>query len=450
MSDDVLAVLEQQSDLSKIRKIGSGDYASVYKAVVTSEQGKKKQIIRVIRDIKNYHVIKREKDLLMYLNQFPEFSRFNEIRKVGFYYLQFFDYVGTRNLTKHIKKKGVLSSKSTKSLLVTMVSTLKRVHRVSFVHGAVSPDHIIMSKKRSLLVNWSQAIPVLSSFDTETITGDLRYTPPERLNGQLDEKSDIYMLGCTLYFALTGKHIFLLKKSEERGCQLWAHAHHSIRKLNRLPIFWRYLIIWMTQKNPEQRPSLKELKLWIKDETVPDWVRKSSNKIEKSFPDNPLSVLADEHYLYPIFKQALCYEANGDLENAFNLYENCAFRGYSRAENNIGLMYENGKPIRKSYAMAANMYEQAYRKGNPFAAYNLARLFEKGLGMPVNLEQAMKLYEFSALKGHLKAQNALAGMYQSGSGTTQDLKQAHYWFTLAAHYGHEPSKRALNDFSECF
>ncbi len=446
MSDDVLAVLEQQPDLSKIRKISSGDHASVYKVVVTSEQGKKKQIIRVIRNIKNYHVIKREKDLLMYLNQFSEFSRFNEIRKVGFYYLQFFDYIGTRNLTQQIKKKGTLSSKATKSLLTTMVSSLKRVHNVSFVHGAVSPDHIIISKKRALLVGWSHAIPVLSSFDTETMIGDLRYTPPERLNGQLDEKSDIYMLGCTLYFALTGKHIYFLKKSEAPARQLWAHAHHSIRKLNRLPIFWRYLIIWMTQKDPEKRPNLKELTLWIKEETVPDWIRKLSIRIEKSFPDNPLSVLADEHYLYPTFKQALSYELSGDLENAFNLYESCAFRGYSRAENNIGLMYENGQPIRKSYAMAANMYEQAYRKGNPFAAYNLARLFEQGLGMPVNLEQAIKLYEFSALKGHLKAQNALARMYQNGSGTPQDFEQARYWFRLAAHYGHEPSKKALSTF----
>ncbi|MCF6298954.1 MAG: Sel1-like repeat-containing protein kinase family protein [Thiomicrorhabdus sp.] len=448
MSDDVLAVLEQQPDLSKIRKIGSGDHVSVYKAVVRSEQGKKKQIVRVIRDIKNYHVIKREKDLLTYLNQFPEVARFNEIRKVGFYYLQFFDYIGTRNLAQHVKKKGTLSSKSTKSLLATMVSTLKRAHRVSFVHGAVSPENIIMGKKRTLLVDWSQAIPVLSSFDTETIAGDLRYTAPERLNGQLDEKSDIYMLGCTLYFALTGKHIYFLKKSDESTKQLWAHAHHSIRKLNRLPIFWRYLIIWMTQKEPEKRPNLKELKIWIKDETVPDWVRKSSIRIEKSFPEQPLTVLADEHYLYPTFKQALRYETTGDLENAFNLYESCAFRGYSRAENNLGLMYENGRPIRKSYAMAANMYEQAYRKGNPFAAYNLARLFEQGLGMPVNLEQAMTLYEFSALKGHLKAQNALARMYQNGAGTPQDLEQARYWFRLAAHYGHEPSQQALKTLNE--
>ncbi|VAW46279.1 sel1-like repeat protein [hydrothermal vent metagenome] len=437
MTDDIVSVLEKQSDLNSIQKIGLGSHATVYKVKQRFEDKTNKQIVRVIRNIKNYFAIKREKDLLVYLNQFPEFARFNEMRKVEFYYLQFFDYSGQKNLTQYVKKKGSLSPAKTKKLLASMLSILKRVHNVAFIHGAVSPDNIIFGKKRSLLVGWSQAIPVLSSFDTETITGDLRYCSPERLNGQMDEKGDIYALGCTLYFALTGKHIYFLKKSDNCARQLWAHAHHSIRKLNRLPIFWRYLIIWMTQKKPEKRPNLKELALWLKEETVPDWIRKLSLKTEKSFPKDPLILLADEHYLYPIFKQAEDYETTGDLENAFNLYENCAFRGYSRAENNLGLMYENGSPVRKSYAMASNMYEQAYQKGNPFAAYNLGRLFEKGLGMPINLEQAFKLYEFASLRGHLKAQNALAKMYQHGKGITQNLKKARYWSTLATYYSND-------------
>jgi len=443
MSDDVLTALEQQPDLSKIQKIGTGDYASVYKVILSSEEGNKKQIVRVIRDINNYHTIKREKDLLNYLNQFPEFSRFNEIRKVGFYYLQFFDYVGSRNLVKHVKKKGPLSLKATKKLLETMISTLEKVHAVAFIHGAINPRNIVIGKKQSILVGWTHAIPSLSSFDTETIAGDLRYCPPERLNGQLDEKGDIYALGCSLYFALTGKHIYLLNKVKESSNQLWAHVHHSIRKMNRLPIFWRYLIVWMTQKDPKKRPSLEELRAWLKEEIVPEWVRQNMMTSEKSFPKDAMAALADEHYLYPIFKQALHYETTGDLENAFNLYENCAFRGYSRAENNIGLMYEHGNPIRQSFAMAANMYEQAYRKGNPYAAYNLARLFEKGLGLPVNLEQAAKLYQFSALKGNSKAQNALALMYQHGKGVRQNLVQARYWFGLSAHYGNKQAQRNI-------
>jgi len=443
MSDGVLVVLEQQPDLSEIEKIGEGDYASVYKVVCSSAEGTKKQIVRVIKDIKNYHSIKREKDLLNYLNQFPEFSRFNEIRKSGFYYLQFFDYVGSRNLKKQIKKKGALSPKSAKVFLRNMITTLEKVHSVGFVHTAINPNNIVVGKKQFYLVDWSHAIPSLSSFDTENLGGDINYCPPERLNGQLDEKGDIYALGCTLHYALTGKHIFLLGKVDKTSEKLWAQVHHSIRKINRLPIFWRYLILWMTQKDPLKRPSLDDLSLWLKDSTVPEWIRKGDVQSSKDFPEDPMSLLADEHYLYPIFKQAMSNEANGDLETAFNLYENCAFRGYSRAENNIGLMYERGNPVKQSYAMAANMYDQAYNKGNPEAAYNLAHLFEKGLGMPVNLGQAYRLYKFSAVKGNLKAQNALAKMYQDGLGITQNLVQARFWFSFSAHFANKQAEQNI-------
>ena len=443
MSDGVLAVLEQQPDLSSIRKISEGEYASVYKVELSSDEGKKKQIVRVIRDIKNYHAIKREKDLLNYLNQFSEFARFNEIRKAGFYYLQFFDYVGKRNLKQSVKKKGPLSPKAAKKLLSNMISTLQKAHGVGFVHTAIEPTNIVVGKEQYYLVDWSHSIPSLSSFDTETLVGNKRYCPPERLNGQLDEKGDVYSLGCTLYYALTGKHIYLLDKVEKTSEQLWGHVHHSIRKINRLPIFWRYLISWMTQKDPLKRPGLEELSIWLEDTTVPDWIRNTTPKSEKSFPQDAMATLADEHYLYPIFKQALMHEAAGDLETAFNLYENCAFRGYSRAENNIGLMYEHGNPVKQSYAMAANMYDQAYNKGNPYAAYNLGRLFEKGLGMPVNLGQAYRLYKFAALKGHLKAQNALALMYQEGNGIHQDIAQARFWFGFAAFYGNKQAQRNI-------
>ncbi len=445
MSDSVLTLLEQQPDLSQIKLISTGKSVSVYKVLQKTPDVEHIQVVRVLHNIKNHYAIKREKDLLNYLNQFSEFSRFNEIRKVGFYYLQFFDFSGKRNLQQLIAKKGSLSPKMTKNLLANMISSLEKAHKTGFIHGNIKPSNIIQGKKRFILVDWSQSIPSLSSFDTESILGDKRYCPPERLNGELDEKGDIYALGCTIYYALIGKHIYRLDNIEKTSEQLWAQVHHSIRKINRLPIFWRYLILWMTQKNPHKRPTLEELKSWLVDFTVPKWVRKDSLKVKSDYPEDALSILADEHYLYPIFKQALMYEASGDLETAFNLYENCAFRGYSRAENNIGLMYEHGDPINQSYAMAANMYHHAFEKGNPYAAYNLARLFEGGLGMPINLEQAYKLYKFAALRGHLKAQNALGQLYQQGKGTPKNLFQASFWFGMAAHYGHEQARQNLEE-----
>jgi len=448
MSEAVLDVLNQQPDLSKIKHINTIGTVSTFKVRQVNDRGSRTQLVRVLTDVRNYQAIKREKDLLHYLNQFSEFIQFNEIRKVGYHYLQFFDFVGKKNVQKIVQKKGPYSTKKTSKLLSDILAVLEHVHSLGFVHGDIKPSNILVGESQSYLINWDKAIPSLSSYESETLLGDQQYCPPEHLNGQLDEASDIYCLGCTLYFVLTGKHIYRLGKGENVDNQLWAHTHHSVHKMNKIPLFWRYIIFWMTQKQPEKRPNLEELKNWLVDKTVPEWVRQMSVRVDKSYPADPLTVLADEHYMYPIFKKAQANEKAGDLEIAFSLYENCAFRDYAHAEHRLGKMYEKGKPIKQSYAMAANMYHQAFQKGHPVAAYNLARLFEQGLGMPVNLDYAVKLYQFAAKRGNLEAQNALGLLYLKGHGVEADLAQAYTWLGLAAEYGHKEAYDNLQKLLE--
>ncbi|HHT00318.1 MAG TPA: serine/threonine protein kinase [Thiomicrospira sp.] len=436
MHDHLLDLLKQQHDIGSIKPIGKGRTAFVYKIKQRDKGESKKQLLRVIKNISPHYQIRREKDLLHYLNQFPEFIHFNEIRREQFYYLQFFDYKGKTNLQQHVSEHGVLNDAQAKHFLSQMISSLEKIHKVGFVHSDISPENILASKKGNYyLLSIGKAIPSLPSFEAELINGSHRYSAPERLNGHLTEASDVYSLGCSLYYALTGNHIYRLNKSKNVLEQFWAHTHHSIRKINRLPVLWRYLLLWMTQKDPTKRITLIELQNWLVEPAFPDWLRKQSYVSDSEYPKDPLSGLADEHYLYPTFKQALSAELGGDLITAFNLYENCAFKGYSRAENNLALMYEKGNPVKQSYVMAANMYKHAFEKGNPHAAYNLGRLFEYGQGVKQDLVKAYKLYEFSALRGNLIAQNKLAEMLRDGAGKSINIEQAKYWFSLAAYYG---------------
>ncbi|WP_173289731.1 Sel1-like repeat-containing protein kinase family protein [Thiosulfativibrio zosterae] len=432
-----------QHDLTDIEPLGQGEFASVFKATQVKLDAEKVQTIRVVDRTHHHFALKREKDLLLYLNQFSEdFPRFNEIRKQGFSYLQFFDFVGKKSLQQQVDKKGGLSDSKARLLLSNMLSTLKRVHEVGFIHGDVCPDNIIWGKGRYYLVDWSKAIPGIASYETELMVGDKRYSAPERLNGEYTDASDVYALGCTLYFALTAKHIYRLNEAHSMTDQLYAHAFNAPRKLQKLPKDWQFLIRWMTQKDPQKRLGLVDLEQWLVDKTLPKEMRQpSSNEQEakSDFPQDSLEALANSHYLYALFKQATLYEAQGALETAFNLYENCAFHGYTRAENNLGLMYEKGSPVRQSYEQAMNNFHQAFQKGNPYAAFNLARMFEEGLGTEKNPEQAHKLYRFAALRGHFPAQNKLGMCYWKGSCVNKDIAQARYWFGLAAHYGYEPA-----------
>lgn len=435
---------ENQVDISDIKLLNDGGLISSYKVKQMHEDKPVSRWVRVLHDISNHYAIKREKDLLVYLNQFKEdFVRFDEIRKVHFNYLQFFDFVGKNTLLDRVKKKGPLSEKQAKRLLANVISALEKMHDVGFVHNNIRPESILDAKKRYYLFAMDRAIPMLSSSESELLIGDQRYTAPERMNGQVSEASDVYALGCTLYFAMTGKHIYRLKAKQDRYHQLYAHAFHSMRKENSLPYFWRQLVIWMTQKQPEKRPSLADLKQWLQDQVVPKFIRDEVISHNKKVSTTPLEDLANRHFLFAQFKKANEYEAEGNLDSAFNLYESGAFQEYSRAENNLGLMYEKGEPVKQDYIKAMNYYHMAYQKGNPYAAYNLARMFEKAIGTHQDVKKAFKLYQFAALRGHRPAQHKIGTFYAEGQGIPKNLIQARFWFGLAARYGCLESENSI-------
>lgn len=435
---------ENQIDILKTKLLGQDGLISSYKVKQEVEDKSVSRWVRVLDDISNHYAIKREKDLLIYLNQFKDdFIRFDEIRKVKFHYLQFFDFVGKSTLQDKVKKSGTLSEKQTKRLLENIISALEKIHDVGFVHNNIRPESIICTDDRYYLFAIDHAIPMLSSYESELLIGDQRYTAPERMNGQVSEASDVYALGCTLYFAMTGKHIYRLKAKQPRYEQLHAHAFQSMRKENSLPYFWRQLIIWMTQKQADKRPSLADLKQWLQDQLVPKFIRDEVISHNKTVSETPLDDLANRHFLFAQFKKANEYEAESNIDSAFNLYESGAFQEYSRAENNLGLMYEKGEPVKQDYIKAMNYYHMAYQKGNPYAAYNLGRIFEQGLGTQVDVQKAFKLYQFSALRGHRPAQNKIGNFYAEGRGIPKNLIQARFWFGLAARYGCLKSENSI-------
>jgi hypothetical protein len=441
MSNAMLDLLLQQADLSEVSLMDESLHP-VFKVKQTLDQGARFQRVRVLTDISNTYAIKRQKDLWHYLNQYGAFLRFNEIRKVGMAYLQFFDVGGKRTLAQQVAKKGVLSSKTAKKVLLDTLLSLQKLHEVGFVHTAIRPEHILLGKNQAYLLGIEHAMAGLSSYETERFNDDALYWPPERLNGEFDEKGDVYALGCTLYFALTGQPIYKLrtpKNPKQVWKNAWAQVYHSMRvtkAFKKLSPFWRDLMVWMTQKQPSNRPGLVDIERALMAGKVPKTQNistKNTTPQNALTPKSPLQALADAHYLMPMFHMASHAEAQDEWFVAISLYENAAFKGFAHAATRLGELYETGQQVKQSYAMAANFYQQAVAKGHPYAATCLARLFEHGLGMAVNLEQAHKWYKFAALRGDAKAQRALAGLLQEGLGTSKNPTQALAWNTLAEH-----------------
>ncbi|KUJ71271.1 Sel1-like repeat-containing protein kinase family protein [Thiomicrospira sp. WB1] len=455
----------QQPDLSMVEWAHDHPTAKVFHVKRSGDP----MTVREMLDLHQPYYLKREKDLLQYLNRFEsDFPRFYEIRKVGRHYLQLFERVGRETLAQRVARKGPLKPKQVKRLLKNMLSTLKAVHETGFVHARITPNNILCGietprrrKKRFYLENWSHAIVARKNFETELLLGEQTYTAPERLNGRYDPFGDLYQLGCVLYFALTGQHIYGLKGDETVFEQLYVHAYRSPVKLKKLHKAWRALIVWLTQKDPQKRPGLVDLADWLQGGPVPKAVRKQTKQLKREqqrdravpLPADPLTELADAHFAYAQFKKANLMEAKHEWASAYNLYESLANQGYNRALCAQARMLSQGHGVDVDLMEAINLYQRAYQQGNPYAAFALGQLVDKG-AQGTNAEGALKrvkadhakaeqLYEFAAMRGHLPSQYALGICYLQGHGVTPNRNKAKSWLQLAATYGHASARRVL-------
>jgi serine/threonine-protein kinase len=72
------------------------------------------------------------------------------------------------------------------------------------VHRDFTPDNLLVGNDGILkLIDFSVAHDKQGS-STATVVGKHAYLPPEQFRGQPSPRSDIYAMGCTLYFLLTG------------------------------------------------------------------------------------------------------------------------------------------------------------------------------------------------------------------------------------------------------
>lgn len=117
--------------------------------------------------------------------------------------------------------------------------------------------------------------------------------------------------------------------------------------------------------------------------------------------------------------------------------------GDTRAQFDIGSMYEQGLGVRQDYAEAARWYRRAGERGDVRAQYNLGIMFQNGWGVPQNDARAVQWYRKAALQGMAPAQYNLGHMYHNGLGVPQDYSEAARWYRRAAEQGDVDAQRIL-------
>ncbi|MDZ4836868.1 MAG: serine/threonine-protein kinase [Candidatus Melainabacteria bacterium] len=116
------------------------------------------------------------------------------------------EFVDGLTLRQFVLQKGLPEEALVAKIGVSLCETISYLHALTpaIIHGDVTPDNIMIEKSGGIKLLDFDAAQELSRNKTNTVVGKHSYMSPEQFRGMLDVSSDVYALGCTLHFLLTG------------------------------------------------------------------------------------------------------------------------------------------------------------------------------------------------------------------------------------------------------
>ena len=151
----------------------------------------------------------------------------------GFFSLQ--EFIEGSNLAQVVQQEGTFSEAEIWQLLDDILPVIKFIHDHQVIHRDIKPENIIRrtfpeqeeSRKSGIqgkfaLVDFSTAklITNLESLQSEPPIGSPEYAAPEQIRGKAVFKSDLYSLGVTCIYLLTGIRPFDLF-DVANNCWIW-------------------------------------------------------------------------------------------------------------------------------------------------------------------------------------------------------------------------------------
>jgi serine/threonine-protein kinase len=122
-------------------------------------------------------------------------------------------YVDGDTLGERVRRRGPMPAHEVMRLIQEVAWALAHAHACGVVHRDVKPDNILLERGSGRAMVTDFGIAHLSHGPSTpsqgTVVGTPRYMSPEQAAGEtVDARSDIYSLGITAYYALTGLHPF--------------------------------------------------------------------------------------------------------------------------------------------------------------------------------------------------------------------------------------------------
>lgn len=117
------------------------------------------------------------------------------------------EHIRGGNLRQWVAERGTLAPVGVCRLAVKMCEILQYLHSQSpaVVHRDFTPDNLLFTPDGELKLIDFNVAHQRSATTTASVVGKHAYIPPEQFRGKPVPESDIYALGATLFFLVTGK-----------------------------------------------------------------------------------------------------------------------------------------------------------------------------------------------------------------------------------------------------
>jgi serine/threonine protein kinase len=192
------------------------------------------------------------------------------------------EYIPGQTLSRLVGNEGPLVMPRAARLMAEVASALDHAHSQGLIHRDLKPSNILVTpREHAKVLDLGLALIHGETVTDNTvvggqgyIVGTMDYIAPEQTldAAAVDRRSDIYSLGCTLYFALTGQPPFPGGTGKEK---IRRHRMEEPERLARrapwVPAGFVELVERMMRKDPELRPGSaaeveKELRAWAAGE----------------------------------------------------------------------------------------------------------------------------------------------------------------------------------------
>lgn len=200
----------------------------------------------------------------------------------GVYYIAM-EYIPGKSLYRLVSDEGRLEFRRAARLFAEVASALDYAHRQGLIHRDLKPSNLLVTPHDHVKVlDLGLALIQGEQAEREVIggvgyvVGSMDYIAPEQTTDAtaVDARSDIYGLGCTLYFALSGQPPFPGGTSREK---IFRHRREEpvplLERNPALPPAFAALVAGMMAKDPQRRFQTAEavqieLTEWAQSEEV--------------------------------------------------------------------------------------------------------------------------------------------------------------------------------------